>query len=166
MNIARVVKTHGSKGEVSVAPLRGLPFLLDNGMQVCLTPPALHRDRFTKVVGISGSLESPLVRFDCARTLDEAEGIVGCYVLAHVSDLEIGPLDIAYDRLVGRAVIDERYGELGIIQEVMETPANDVWVIDKGSFGEVLIPVIDDVICEIPHDGPISVQIMDGLLEL
>ena len=166
MNIARVGKTHGSKGEVSVAPLRGLPFLLQPGMHVCLTPPSFNRDRFTTVECVAGSDDAPLVRFGCCSSLDDAEGIVGCHVLVSVDEVDIGPLDVAYDRLVGRPVVDVRYGELGCVREVMETPANDVWVIDGGRYGEVLVPVIEDVVADIPHDGPISVHIMDGLLDL
>ena len=48
----------------------------------------------------------------------------------------------------------------------METPANDVWVLDGSSHGEVLMPVIDEVIVELPEEGAITVRIMDGLLDL
>ena len=48
----------------------------------------------------------------------------------------------------------------------METPANDVWVVEGPDHGEVLIPVIDDVVSTIPVEGPISVRVMDGLLDL
>ena len=61
-------------------------------------------------------------------------------------------------------MIDRHRGSLGRIVEVMETPANDVWVIDGGPYGEVLIPVVPHVVSAIPQDGPILVQIMDGLI--
>ena len=70
-----------------------------------------------------------------------------------------------FDDLLDREVIDGRYGSLGTIQEVLETPANDVWVIDGSTYGEVLIPVIDQVIAEIPEEGPIAVTIMDGIID-
>ncbi|MFR2950573.1 MAG: hypothetical protein ACLTKG_04010 [Collinsella intestinalis] len=55
---------------------------------------------------------------------------------------------------------------MGSIVEVMETPANDVWVLDGSSHGEVFMPVIDEVIVELPEEGAITVHIMDGLLDL
>ena len=50
--------------------------------------------------------------------------------------------------------------------EVIETAAHDVWVID-GPHGEVLVPVVDEVIVAYPDDddGVIRTRVMDGLLE-
>ena len=166
-NIARVVRPHGSKGEVLVAPLRGLPFLVEDGMRVALTPPALKRERFSTVESVRGVTdESAIVQFSCSHSLSESETLVGCYLLASSDDIEVGPLTAAVDELIGREVADERYGLLGTVREVMETPANDVWVVDGTSRGEVLIPVIPDVLDAIPQSGPIPVHIMDGLLDL
>ncbi len=165
-NIARVVRPHGTKGEVLVAPLRGLPLLLTESMRVHLTPPALKRERISIVESLSVAPEGARVRFSCAHDLDEAEGIVGCYVLGSCDDFELGRLDSAVGDLLGRSVVDERFGDLGSIVEVMETPANDVWVLDGSPHGEVLVPVIDEVIIELPEEGAITVRIMDGLLDL
>ena len=165
-NIARVVRPHGTKGEVLVAPLRGLPLLLTESMRVHLTPPALKRERISTVESVSVAPEGARVRFSCAHDLDEAEDIVGCYVLASCDDFELDRLDAAVADLLGRPVVDERFGDLGVIAEVMETPANDVWVLDGSPHGEVLVPVIDDVIVDLPDEGIITVRIMDGLLDL
>ena len=166
-NIARVVRPHGSKGEVLVAPLRGLPLLVEDGMRVALTPPALKRERFSMVEGRRGITdEGAIVQFSCSHSLSDAEALIGCYLLVSVDDVEVGPLTAAVDELIGREVVDERFGLLGTVCEVMETPANDVWVVDGTSRGEVLIPVIPDVLDVIPQSGPISVHIMDGLLDL
>lgn len=172
MNIARVLKPHGSKGEVVVAALRGLPFLLREGLGVCLTPPSLHRDRWVTVEGlrsqgggaVAGTDDEALVRFSGTGTLDDAEELSGCLVLVRREDVDLGPLDVPYDALLGREVLDAHRGSLGTIREVMETPANDVWVIDGGPFGEILIPVIDAVVSEVPDEGPITVALLDGLI--
>lgn len=165
-NIARVTRPHGTKGEVLVAPLRGLPLLLHEGMRVCLTPPALDRERFSTVETLADAPEGARVRFSCCHDLDDAEGITGCCLLADESDFELGALEAAVDDLIGRVVVDERHGSLGTIQCVMETPANDVWVIKGAAHGEVLIPVIEEVVGSIPSQGEIRVRIMDGLLNL
>ena len=47
----------------------------------------------------------------------------------------------------------------------METPANDVWVVDGGPFGEVLLPVIEQVVREVPEEGPIAVRVLPGLID-
>ena len=163
-NIARVVRPHGKKGEVLVQPLRGLPFLLTQGLCVALTPPQLKGDRFRTVRSVLHRGDDALVSLSGIESIDDAEAVSGCFVLAAVDDLDLGPLDVAFDDLIGRGVSDERYGQVGRIVEVLETPANDVWVL-RGDYGEVLLPVIEQVVDNIPEDGPIEVHVLDGLIE-
>lgn len=134
-------------------------------MRVALTPPALKRDRFCSVESVSETGDGDLVKFSGIDDLTAAEGISGCFVLADADDIELDPLTSAYDDLIGRTVVDERYGELGSIVEIMSTPANDVWVVDGGQCGEVLIPVIEQVVLDLPDEGAISVRCMDGLID-
>ena len=164
-NIARVVKPHGSKGEVIVLPLDGLPFLLYEGLRVALTPPALERDRFCTVETLREGPSGDIVRFSGIDGLDAASKVAGCYVLAAEDDLDLGPLDAAYDDLLGREVVDERYGPLGTIEDILENPVHDVWCV-RGPYGEVLVPVVEAALDGIPEDGPIFTHVMDGLVEL
>lgn len=164
-NIARVVRPHGKKGEVVVAPLLGLPFLLHVGMEVALTPPALDRNRFCKVISVDTHRNDPLVHFSGIDTISDAEAVQDCMVLAHEEDVKLDALVRPYEELLGRSVIDVRYGNLGTIQEIMTTSANDVWVVKGTAYGEVLIPVISDVVSTIPDFGPIKIGIMDGLID-
>ena len=62
--------------------------------------------------------------------------------------------------------VDERFGSLGTIVEIMSTPANDVWVVEGDRYGEVLIPVIEQVVLDLPDTGTISVHVMDGLIDM
>ena len=48
----------------------------------------------------------------------------------------------------------------------MSTPANDVWVVEGDRYGEVLIPVIEQVVLDLPDQGTISVHVMDGLIDM
>ena len=129
-----------------------------------MTPPALNRDRFVTVDAVSDDGDTARVLFSCSSSIDDAEALQGCFILAHDEDIELDELTAAYEDLIDREVIDRHRGLLGRIVEVMETPANDVWVIDGGAYGEVLIPVVPHVVSAIPQDGPILVQIMDGLI--
>ena len=165
MNIARVQRAHGKQGEVVVRPVRGLPLLLAPGLTVALTPPALKRDRFCTVEAVSERADDALVRFSGVKGIADAEAISGCWVLARRADLDLGPLMAPVDDLIGRAVHDERWGDLGQIREVMETPANDVWVVDGSAYGELLIPVIEQVVPGIPEQGAIEVVLLDGIIE-
>lgn len=144
-------------------PVRGLPFLLKQGLRVALTPPSLSRDRFCRVRTVG---EGGCVGFTGIDDIGSAEEIVGCYVLARTGDIELGPLDAPFDHLLGREVVDARAGVLGEIVEVMETPANDVWVVQGGPYGEVLVPVVEHVVASLPDAGAIPVELPDGLVDM
>ena len=64
----------------------------------------------------------------------------------------------------GLAVTDVRRGLLGEVVEVIVTGANDVWVLE-GPLGEVLLPVIDDVVVRVDYESrTATVQALPGLL--
>ncbi len=72
---------------------------------------------------------------------------------------------IENEDLVGYRVTDVDRGDLGVIDEIIVTGANDVWVV-HGPLGEVLLPVIDEVVLELDDASrTISVRLLPGLLE-
>ena len=157
--IARVEKTHGRRGEVVTVPVHGLPLLVHEGLRVAVVPPQLKGSRWHTVIGADeDGRAGQLVLLSGATEIGDAEKLVGRYLLARRSDLpdDLELRDAA--RLVGRQVTDERNGLLGTIEEVMVGPANDVWVIEFEGAGEVLLPVIGQVVSEVPEDGAIAVD--------
>lgn len=165
INVARIARTHGKKGEVVVVPLDGLPFCLYEGMRVCLTPPPLRGERFYTVAGV-GVGDTPLVSFKGVRDLNAAEPLVGKLVLALRDDVpELVQEQMILD-CVGCDMVDDVHGFVGVIQELIQLPANDVWRVDEGPYGEVLVPVIEDVVLSIPEydDEPVEVHLLPGLL--
>lgn len=96
--------------------------------------------------------------------LDAARAITGCDLLMREADRPAGWKEPAGEEdLLGRSVEDEDRGALGTIVEVIVTGANDVWVVE-GPFGEILIPVIDDVVMGTDDGGTIFVRLLDGLM--
>ena len=162
--VARVGKARGLEGEVTATTAGNLPFSVYEGLHVHVVPPTLDGPRELDVCSVcEGAGNTYQLRFDGVDSIDAAEQIAGRFLLADVRDLE--DLDMPV-RDIGRRVVDERHGELGEIREVIETAAHDVWVID-GPHGEVLVPVVDEVIVASPDDddGVIRTRVMDGLLE-
>lgn len=102
------------------------------------------------------------------RDIGAAQALVGKYLLACVDDL---PQDFALhdvDALLDRDVIDEAQGLSGRIAEIMLGPANDVWVLDMidaadGTRYEYLVPVVDEVVLEVPERGAIRIRIPEGM---
>lgn len=67
--------------------------------------------------------------------------------------------------LVGMKVYREE-GFLGTLREVMQTGANDVYVVDSPEWGEVLIPAIKACIMKVdPAEGRMDVHLLPGLID-
>ena len=72
------------------------------------------------------------------------------------------------DDIIGCLVIDRATKkEIGPITEVINLPAHDLWVVLSEEHGEVLLPVIDDIVKRIsPKIKRVYVDLIEGLLEL
>lgn len=162
--LGRVVKTHGLKGEVSVVPATDLPFVLPSGLEVWFVPPVAGIRR-TTVEGVRPGPKGPLVQLADVHDISTASLLVGATIVTRAEDdpfvrEEEGPGP------EGLLVVDESRGELGYIEDVIVTGANDVWVVRGGRFGEVLLPVIDDVVLDVDEDARVAhVRLLPGLIE-
>jgi 16S rRNA processing protein RimM len=163
--LARVVKTHGLRGEVAVEPATDLPFVLPVDLQVWFVPPP-STARTGVVESVRRGPKGPLIKISGVDEIGVAKTLVGCDLMARASDLPDGwdaQPDAELDP-VGLLVSDVRRGYLGEVTECIITGANDVWVID-GPLGEVLIPVIDECVVSVDWSGRTAqIQAMPGLL--
>lgn len=68
-------------------------------------------------------------------------------------------------QLVGITVTADTGETLGVLNEIIETGANDVYVVKMESGGEILLPAIPDVILETDmNDRVMKVHLIDGLV--
>lgn len=68
-------------------------------------------------------------------------------------------------QLIGLQVETETGEKLGKITEVLETGANDVYIISSPNYGEILIPVLNETILKTDVEaGIMVVHLPDGLL--
>ena len=75
-------------------------------------------------------------------------------------DLTIRPLC----QLQGLQVTDRTRGELGVLEELLETGAHDIYVV-RGRFGEVMIPAVSQFIVEVDAEsGRMTVDLPEGLV--
>ena len=67
---------------------------------------------------------------------------------------------------MGLRVKNEDEAEIGVLREVMETGANDVYVIDLDDGRELLLPAIKECVLNVDVEaGYIQIHIMPGLLD-
>lgn len=71
-----------------------------------------------------------------------------------------------FHEVVGFRVVDSVFGDIGILRQVIEYPAQPVFQIEKNG-SEILIPVVDEVIDKVDRDlKTLFVTAPNGLIEL
>ena len=69
--------------------------------------------------------------------------------------------------LTGCEVIDEKHGLLGILTDVIQNSAHDVYVVRQKGFNDILIPVLKSIVMNVDLDQrKIDVSMPEGLFEI
>lgn len=162
--VGRIVKVHGLNGEVSVAVVPDPSLVIPVGLSVWVVPPSTGPSEFT-VESVRRGPKGPLVKLATVACRADAEPLRGRTLLARPQDLPAEWSETPRDD-VGFVVIDVHRGTLGEIVDVIQTGANDVWVVEGERYGQVLIPVIDDVVVCVDEVGRVAtVDLLPGLIE-
>lgn len=141
----------------------GLSFRDLIGLQVWVVPPPV-RVRPYRVLDARRGPKGAIVTLEGCATAADARELAGRWLLAAEADLP-EPAAAAHD-VLGFAVTDGRRGYLGVVTDVIITGANDVLVVDDGPFGQVLVPVIEQVIDYVDENAEtITVDLLEGLID-
>ena len=164
--IGQILRPHGLRGELRMRVLSDNPerisqldhvYLGDSPEAAILDRRALDGVRFNKEYAL-------LAVADCGNR-DEAELLRGKMVMISVE--QAAPLEgdqYYLFQLLGMKVVAGDV-EVGRVSEVLQTGANDVYIVDGGRFGEILIPAHEETILKIDFDAEaITMQLPDGLL--
>lgn len=88
--------------------------------------------------------------------------------IVHVPTGDRPPLpqgEFYHHQLIGLSVVTESGDPLGVIKDILETGANDILIVRTPGSGEVLLPVIDEVILDIDLDlSQVRVHLLPGLI--
>jgi 16S rRNA processing protein RimM len=100
------------------------------------------------------------VLLDCGLTTEDVDALTGAELFVHPSMRPQLPPDEFYlDELLGMRVVTEAGEEFGEIDEIIETPANDVYVTPRA-----LIPAVPDFVVSTDWDARVvTVRDVPGL---
>lgn len=165
ISIGRIVGTHGYKGVLKVVSLTDFPQRFNDLKKIKLSKGSETTERI--VESCSPYKSMILMKIQGIDSVEEAQ--LYRNALLGVEEEEIYPLPPGYYyqfQLVGLAVYDIEKGYLGVLKEVLETGANDVYVVDSESYGEIMIPAIKEVILDIDLAAQkMQVKLLEGLLD-
>lgn len=166
VSIGVIKGSYGLRGEVKVHPLTEYPERFNNIDTIMLV--GLVCKKALRVEGFRSHKQSLLFKFAGINTRDAADSLRGHYLMVPEGEVYQLPEGSYYHfQLKGLRVYDEELGYLGILQDILETGANDVYAIKSERYGEVLIPAIHDVVLAVDIDKQeMQIRLLPGLLEL
>ncbi len=161
--VGRIIKPHGVHGEVRVEPMTDRPERFGWLKHIYVGERAPRR---VGVVSVRYHQDFVLLKLDGYPTRTEAESLRN--ELLQVPEEEAIPLEEGeyfLHQLLGLAAVTEDGQPLGRLTEVLETGANNVFVID-GPDGQRLVPDIPDVVLAVDVDaGRVVIRPMPGLFD-
>ena len=164
LRIAQIVKARKNKGRLVVRPVDGLPFLLSEGLELRIVPPTPEIPCTVTVAEAGLRGEDYVVAFEGVSGPDMLREYVGRSCLALRSSLDADVLEHDSHTLKGFALEDETLGRVGRISSVDQMPGQ-VMLTVQGRFGEVLVPLADDLVVSLDREaGVLHMDLPRGLI--
>ena len=178
ITIASIIRVKSRKEGFVLRCKTGLSAYLAPGMVVTFIPPQLDCPRSATVKTVApGEVDEVTVTFTEEFSAEMAGKLVGLKVIA---DAALFPVGADGDSLMGLSVIDERFGALGVVTEVIEGPAQRLLVVTPDVDGEdgepvdggvvlpeeILIPFVEELVRVDVGAGILRSAIPAGLLSL
>ena len=164
VDVGRIGKPHGLKGEVVVHYFGDAPDRFAAGSEVSLFQKGQRR---TLTVATTRPMPKKfVVRFEGFARIEDIESLRGGLLQVKAGDLPALEADSNYHfELIGLAVLDVGGTCLGRLEEILSTGGNDVYIV-RGDGREYLIPAIQDAILSVDIEaGTMTLKDLKGLIE-
>ena len=158
--VGRVTRTHGLKGELKFYPFEKNGITVQSGQKICLEKMQL------KVESVRGTKSPFILKLDGINSIEDTKSLVGQEVRVARKDFEPLPEGEFYRfEIEGLKVFDDTGKYYGVVEEIVETGSNDVYIV-RGEGKEWLIPMIDSVVHTIDlEQGKLIFHCVEGLFE-
>ncbi len=169
ISVGRILGAHGRDGEIRVRATSDVPDRFDEGRTLMVSKDGVVAEEQTYRISRSRSTVSKgsvelIIAFEDFFDRDLAARLAGywlCVAQSEVPEAEDG--EYFHYQLLGLKVRTVDGEDLGELAEILETGANDVYVV-AGSEKDLLVPALSDVVCEIDIDtGLMVVDLPEGL---
>ncbi|HLZ70483.1 MAG TPA: ribosome maturation factor RimM [Dehalococcoidia bacterium] len=159
VGVGVVLTSFGLKGDLKVEPLTDFPERFAPGAHLWLAghERTVERSRWQR-----GIVFVKLTGIDRPEAVAQVRGYP--LELPEAERAELGANEFYQSDILGLRVLTSGGEELGRVREFLPTGANDVLLVE-GPRGEVLVPMIDDIVRAIDlAAGTITIEPLEGLL--
>ena len=166
LRVGVITSPHGIKGEVKVFPTTDdakrfkelKKVILDTGKEYI--PMEIEHVKFFKNMVI--------LKFKGYDNINEIEKYKSKDLLiTRDQAVDLEPDEYFITDLIGLAVVSDQGVELGTLKDVLETGANDVYVVAMKDGKELMLPAIGDCILNVDlEQRRMEVHVLEGLMDL
>ena len=158
--MGRIKGAWGIHGDVKIDLLSDAPDRFEPGNIVHVKNESTRVQRSRRVRG------GMVVKLDIVNDRNQAELLRGQEITVTPEQVSPPPQGSYYHfQVLGLDVLSHEGENLGKVQEIIETGANDVYVVRLEGRRDVLIPALEDVILDVDLErGSMTVRLPDGLI--
>lgn len=166
LQVGVITSTHGVRGEVKVFPTTDDPARFKKLKNVVLDTGKEMID--LEVAGVKFFKNMVIVKFKGIDNINDVEKYrqKSLYVTRE-NAVKLKKNEYFIADLIGLAAKSDEGEDLGTLSDVLQTGANDVYVLSKEGSDDILLPAIRECVKEVDLDnGEITVHLLPGLREL
>ena len=154
----RITNTHGVRGEVKIEVWLDTPADLGRYKRVFIDGTEI------RLLSARAQNRFAIAALEGITDINAAMPLKGKTVWIAREDAKLPPGGYFLQDLIGARVVDEDGGEVGTLTEILERPANDVYVVTGAAGREILIPAVPAFILRADADaGLITVRLLEGM---
>ena len=158
--IGRLQKSHGVRGEITLRVFSDFPERIRRGKTIYIGADF----QTCKITGTRWKNDLLLLKLEGFDSPESVRELVGKEIFSAVKDLpSLSEGRYYHHQLIGLRVF-EGEEDLGVLAAIMETGANEVYIIDQADGQELLIPAIPEVILKVDLEQKrLDVRLLEGL---
>ena len=164
LQVGVISSTHGVRGEVKVFPTTDDAKRFKKLKKVILDTGREHLP--LEVESVKFFKQFAILKFKGIDNINDIEKYKGKSLLVDREHaVKLGKDEYFIADMIGLRVITDDGEEFGTLKDVLETGANDVYIIDSLKHGEVLIPAIKQCVLDVDiESGKMVIHLMEGLV--
>ena len=165
LRVGVISSTHGVRGDVKVYPTTDDANRFKKLKKVVLDTGREYID--LEISGVKFFKNQVILKFKGIDNINDIEKYKGKDLLVHREDaVKLEENENYVADLIDLKVVTDEGQVLGCLTEVMETGANDVYVVETEDGKELLLPAIRDCILDVDLDEEVmTVHILPGLFD-
>lgn len=163
LQVGVITTVHGVRGEVKVFPTTDDPARFKKLKNVILDTGKMKKE--LEITGVKFFKNMVILKFKGLDNRNDVENFRQAKLLVtRENAVELGEDEYFIADLIGLSAFSDEGEELGQVTDVLQTGANDVYVISYEGQADLLVPAIHECVKEVAiEDGRIVLHLLPGL---